>query len=114
VIPEETAPLAITGFAVDPQLVPCSVGTTEEPGVVNSPLTFTWSSVGAVTAWIGIDTLDAEAEPMAGPLPPDSGELRDLVFECYGSHDYTLTVVDNQGLKASATLRVTNNGDVAF
>ncbi|GAA0997599.1 hypothetical protein GCM10009563_20250 [Subtercola frigoramans] len=96
---------------MSPTTVTCSTGGPGTSGFQSTPLHITWTSTGGKEAWIGVDTSDAQAAPYAGPLAPGSGSFDDLVYGCPDSHSYTVTIVGDNGEKASSSVTVNNNGD---
>lgn len=105
--PQTTEPpaLAVTSFSASPTTIPCTTLSTADPG--NSYVDFSWSSTGAVDAWIGVNTADAQIAPYANV--PTTGSYT-IYYPCpEASISYTLTVVDADGKKDSSTVTVKNS-----
>jgi len=101
---------AIESFSVGPQTVTCSAPAPGLPGLTSTPLTISWSIVGGLRAWVGVDTDDAMAEPYA-EVSAEAGSTTDLQYLCADDHRYTLTVLGADGQTVSRTVTVTNIGD---
>ncbi|RFA19463.1 hypothetical protein [Subtercola boreus] len=92
-----------------PASVSCPVpGEGPVGGVDVSPgVDLTWSSSGAETAFVGVDTADAEAQPYSEVAA--SGSVS-VPFACpAASHTYTITLVGRGGSR-STTFTVENTG----
>ena len=106
--PPSTAP-AVGSFVVNTTTVQCPTANS------TAPLSFSWTSTNASTAYFGIDTTDASVAPYFSNLPPngstanfpDQATNNPFQFTCSNkSHVYTITVVGN-GQKASKSVTVT-------
>jgi hypothetical protein len=72
---------------------PSSAGCPDESS--NVTITISWSSSNATSAWIGVATSNAKAEPYDSV--PTSGSY-DIGFPCSNSHQvYTVTLEDADG-----------------
>jgi hypothetical protein len=78
-----------------------------EEGEDEAPLTFSWSSSDATTAYIGVGTQNAALNPTFSDLPP-TATFEELNYDCsVASEVYTVTLEDSQGRLASNTVTVT-------
>jgi hypothetical protein len=113
--PPEDA-LAILDFSVSNTSVLCNL---EAPHDAPQHIAFTWNVVGAAHVFFGVDTDDAQAEPMFVDLPHSGNShtefpsgYEDYTYACpEPSHTFALTAVDDQGHAVSRTVTVVNNGD---
>lgn len=111
--------LAIADFSVSNTQVLCN---TQSPVPSHQYISFTWNVVGAEQVFFGVDTTDAQAEPMFTHLPHAGNShtefpagYEEYTYACpVASHQYTLTAVDDQGHAVSRTVTVVNNGDTAY
>jgi flagellar basal body-associated protein FliL len=104
--PPSTAP-AVGSFVVNTTTVQCPTANS------TAPLSFSWTSTNASTAFFGVDTEDASIAPYFSNLPPNGstanfpGDNNPFLFTCSAQkHTYTITVVGN-GQKASKSVTVT-------
>ncbi|MEO8261221.1 MAG: hypothetical protein ABI566_01515 [Pseudolysinimonas sp.] len=115
--PAET--VTIIDFSVSNTAVLCN---TQSPVYIPQQISFTWNVVGAERVFFGVDTIDAQAEPMFVDLPHAGNShtefpmgYEDYAYSCpVPSHQYTLTAVDDQGHAVSRTVTVVNNGDTSY
>jgi hypothetical protein len=78
-----------------------------EEGEDEAPLTFSWSSSDATTAYIGVGTQNAALNPTFSDLPP-TATFEELAYDCsVASQVYTVTLEDSEGRLASNTVTVT-------
>lgn len=78
-----------------------------EEGEDEAPLTFSWSSSDATTAYIGVGTQNAALNPTFSDLPP-TATFDELSYDCsVPSQVYTVTLEDSEGRLASNTVTVT-------
>ena len=78
-----------------------------EEGEDEAPLTFSWSSSDATTAYIGVGTQNAALNPTFSDLPP-TATFEELNYDCsVASQVYTVTLEDSEGRLASNTVTVT-------
>jgi len=111
-----TDSLAILDFSVSNTSVLCNL---EAPHDAPQQIAFTWNVVGAAHVFFGVDTTDAQAEPMFVDLPYSGSShsefpagYEDYTYACpEPTHTYALTAVDDQGHAVSRTVTVVNNGD---
>lgn len=111
--------LAIVDFSVSNTQVLCN---TQAPVTSYQYISFTWNVVGAEQVFFGVDTTDAQAQPMFTDLPHAGNShtefpagYEDYSYVCpVASHQYTLTAVDDQGHAVSRTVTVVNNGDTSY
>lgn len=117
---ESDPPDALTiDFAVSNTAVLCN---TQSPTSSYQHIAFTWNVTGAERVFFGVDTTDAQAEPMFVDLPHSGNSdtefpmgYEDYTYACpEASHQYTLTAVDDQGHAVSRTVTVVNNGDTSY
>jgi hypothetical protein len=84
---------------------PPSAGCAE--GDTSKPLTFSWSSSNASTAYIGVATSNAKAEPYEGNLPVVY-TYTNLSYQCgEDQQTYTVTLEDADGNLAHQTVTIT-------
>ncbi|MBX3312380.1 MAG: hypothetical protein KF916_05755 [Microbacteriaceae bacterium] len=70
-------------------------------------VTITWESKGAKTAFIGLDTDNAKAQPLFSNLPASGSQVID--FPCsFGSSVVTVTVESSSGDLAHKSITLTN------
>ena len=92
---------------------------TQAPSTSYQYISFSWNVTGAERVFFGVDTTDAQAEPMFVDLPHSGNShtefpsgYEDYTYACpEPSHEYTITAVDDQGHAISRTVTVVNNGD---
>ena len=102
--PEPTEPPAPVGPTFDSFTAPPTAGCAE--GDTSKPLTFSWSSGNAQTAYIGVATTDAKAAPFESGLPPV--DTYTLDYQCsQASQVYTVTLEDADGNLAHQTVTIT-------
>jgi len=99
VAPPEVSPTFATFSA--PTNANCEEGEDE------APLSFSWSSSDAVTAFLGVGTQNAAINPTVSDLPP-TATYTDLAYDCsVASQVYTVTLQDQLGSLASRTVTIT-------
>ncbi|CAN5192630.1 hypothetical protein BH09ACT6_BH09ACT6_20300 [soil metagenome] len=70
-------------------------------------VTLSWQSSGATSAFVGVDTTDAQAEPYA---PVDASGTAVIPFPCpRDEQTYTITIVNRNGSQSN-TVTVVNQG----
>lgn len=100
----EPEPPATVGPTFDSFTAPPAAGCAE--GDTAKPLTFSWSSSNAQTAYIGVATTDAKAAPYEAGLPPV--DTYTLDYQCsQASQVYTVTLEDADGNLAHQTVTIT-------
>lgn len=112
--PPPAATPAFTSFTAT-SAVECPFPTTPvpggfepDPGLQTPPISIQWSSTGAVQAWIGADTTDAQAEPYS---EVDTSGSFDTTFFCPDdSITWTVTLVGSDGSTVSQTAEISNVG----
>ena len=102
---ETVAPPPVTGptFATfsAPSNAECEEGDDE------APLSFSWSSSDATTAYIGVGTQNAALNPTFSDLPP-TATFDELSYDCgVASQVYTVTLEDAEGRLTSNTVTIT-------
>jgi hypothetical protein len=103
--PEPTQAPAPVGPTFATFTAPPSAGCEE--GDDEAPLTFSWSSTDAVTAYLGVGTQNAATNPTVSDLPP-TATYSDLAYDCsVASQVYTVTLEDELGSLASKTVTIT-------
>jgi hypothetical protein len=81
---------------------------TGDPSLNYIPIHLDWRSTGAVEAWVGADTADAQLAPYSQVDPNGSF---DIDFNCPDDEiGWTVTLVGEDGTKTSKTARVVNTG----
>jgi hypothetical protein len=95
-------PVPVPGF--DSFSAPSDAGC--EDGDSSRPLTFSWSSDDAVTAYIGVQTNNAKSAPYEGDLPPVY-TYTNLNYQCdHDSQYYTVTLEDGAGHLTHKTVTI--------
>ena len=87
---------------------PVPDGFEPDPVIQTPPIVVEWSSTGAVQAWIGADTTDAQAEPYS---EVDLSGSFGTEFLCPDdSITWTVTLLGADGSIVSQTATIVNTG----
>lgn len=102
---ETVAPPPVTGPTFATFSAPANAACEE--GDDEAPLSFSWSSSDATTAYIGVGTQNAALNPTFSDLPP-TATFDELSYDCsVASQVYTVTLEDAEGRLTSNTVTIT-------